>query len=145
MALDEQHLGVILQASVDHARTQLEEWGGFLPFGARARLDGEVEFLEATGRSEEEPLDALYRKIGAILAEEAGEGQILAAALVANASLPQGGDPRFDRAIAVQVEAPGFCRSIMVPYRFAGDAGNGSGAAEFGEMIPEEGEPIIFA
>ena len=142
MAIEEQHLAVILQATVDHARTQLEEQGGFLPFGARAKLDGDIELLEATGTSEDEPLDALYRKIGAILAEDANQGQVLVAALVANASLPQGVGPGFERAVAVQVEAPGYCRSIVVPYRFAG---NGGTAVEFGAMIPEEAEPIVFA
>jgi len=141
MAVDEHQLAVILQASVDHARTKLEEQGGFRPFGARAGLDGDIEILEATATSEDEPLEALHRKIGAILAEDASQGQILAAALVANASLPEGAASGFDRAVAVQVEAPGFCRSIVVPYRFAG---NGGALAEFGAMIPEEADRIVF-
>ena len=135
MPLDERHLGVILQASIDHARELLEESGGFLPFGARARLDGGVEYLEADGLGEGESLDGLYRRIGALLADEAKRLEIFAAALVANASLP--GDEAAT-AISVQVEAPGFCRSIVVPYRMA------NGAVDLGTMFPEEADPLIF-
>ena len=41
--------------------------------------------------------------------------------------------------VAVLVEAPEFCRSVVVPYR-AGGAG-----VEFGEFIPEEADPVVFA
>ena len=145
MALDEQQLAVVLQAAVDHARTRLEEQGGFLPFGARAKPDGEVEIVEATSMGEDDSLDALHRRIGAMLAEEAGQGRILGAALAANASLPPAVDPGFERAVAVQVEAPGFCRSVVVPYRLTGDPGNGGVAIELGQMIPEKADPVVFA
>jgi hypothetical protein len=136
MALDERQLAVILQASIDRASELLGQAGGFLPFGARARLDGRVEFLEAQRLGEGESLDELYRRIGAMLAEEAGREEILAAALVANATMASPGSPT---AISVQVEAPEFCRSIVVPYRIAQDT------VELGMMIPGEAEPAVFA
>ena len=49
MAVNEEGLAVFLQASIDHAKELLEEQGGFLPFGARARIDGDIEFVEAEG------------------------------------------------------------------------------------------------
>ena len=146
MEIDERHLGVVLQASVDFARQLLEEEGGFLPFGARAKPDGEVEFLQAGPESQAEPVDALYRRIGTILADDARQDDILAAALVANASLPEGIESAFETAVSVLIEAPDFCRSIVVPYRIAGHAGNGGRATvEFGTMIPEEADPVVFA
>jgi hypothetical protein len=146
MADSNEGLAVVLQASIDHAKELLEEQGGFLPFGARARLDGEIEFLEAEGNGGGEPLEALYRWIGTMLAEDAKERRILAAALVANASLPEDVEPTFETAVSVLVEAPDFCRSIVVPYRIAGDAGNGGRVSvEFGKMIPEEADPVVFA
>ena len=135
MTLDERQLAVLLQACIDRARELLEESGGFLPFGARACLDGAVEFLEAQGLGVGESLDDLYRRIGAMLAEEAGRDEILAAALVANASLP-GDEPVI--AVSVHIEAPGFCRSIVAPYRLA------AGAVDFGTMIPEGADPLVF-
>ena len=146
MAVNEEGLAVILQASIDHAKELLEEQGGFLPFGARARIDGDIEFVEAEGDGGGEPLDALYRWMGAMLAEDASEGRILAAALVANASLPNDAEPMFDTAVSVLLEAPEFCRSIVVPYRIASGAGNGGHAkVEFGKMIPEGADPVVFA
>lgn len=142
MALTEDQLAIVLEASIDFARQMLEQDGGFLPFGARARTDGEVEFLQAQPTSAEETLEALYRRIGTALAEDAREGGTLAAALVANASLPEGIDGTYETAISVLIEAPDFCRSIVVPYRIGG---NGHAAVEFGTMIPEEADPVVFA
>jgi hypothetical protein len=138
MILDEQQLGVILQASLDRAKERLEQTGGFLPFGARAKVNGDVEFLEAEGAPEQEPVDALYRRIGALLAQDARRNEILASTLVANAQLPAGSGG-FDTAISVLVEAPEFCRSVVVPYRTGAEGG------VFGEFIPEEADPVVFA
>jgi hypothetical protein len=143
MAANDEGLALVLQASIEHAEELLEEQGGFLPFGARARMDGEIEFLETIGNNAGEPLETLYRRIGTMLSEDAKEHRLLAAALIANASLPEGIEPMFDTAISVLVEAPGFCRSIVVPYRIAGNGGRAR--IEFGKMIPEEAEPVVFA
>jgi hypothetical protein len=139
MILNEEQLGVILQASIDRASELLEQAGGFLPFGARALPNGDVEFLEAESGGEPEPLDALYRRIGALLAADARRHEILASTLVANAGLPAGFDKDFETAISVLVEAPDFCRSVVVPYRKASEG------IVLGKMIPEEAEPAVFA
>jgi hypothetical protein len=139
MILNEEQLGVILQASIERAKELLEQSGGFLPFGTRGKPDGEVEFLEASGEGTASPIDAIYRQIAAMLAEDAKRQEILASALVANASLPAGFDDEFDTAIAVLVEAPDFCRSVVVPYRAAPEG------IVLGKMIPEEADPAVFA
>lgn len=145
MALGEQQLAGILQASLDRARELLEESGGFLPFGARGKPDGEIEFIEASGEGGQ-PIEAVYRWMGEILAQDARRGEILASALVANASLPASEEPNFETAVSVLIEAPDFCRSIVVPYRLAGEAANGGRATvEFGKMIPEAADPVVFA
>ena len=136
MAIGEDELAVVLQASLDHAQELLQKDGGFLPFGTRAGLNGAVEFLEVEGGSGGETIDAIYSRLAVLLAEDARQREILAAAMVANASLP-GETPL--TAISVQVEARGFCRSIVVPYRIE------SGFVRLGEMIPEEADPIVFA
>lgn len=136
MALEERHLAVILQACVDFAGQLLAESGGFLPFGARGKPSGEIEFFQLARESDDESLAELYQRIGATLAEEARRDEILGAALVANATLA--GDAG-QTVVAIQIEAPGFCRSITVPYRI--DAG----AVAWGQMIPEEAQPAVFA
>ena len=140
MILDERQLGVILQASLDRAGELLKEAGSFLPFGTRAGIGGEVEFLESEGRGGSP--DALYDRIAGMLAQDARAGKILASALVGNASLPEGVEPGFDTAVAVLVEGAGFCRSIVVPYRLGRDGQRT--AIEFGRMIPEAANPVVF-
>jgi hypothetical protein len=139
MILSEEQLSVILQASIDRASELLGQSGGFLPFGARALPSGAIEFLEADGAGAKEPLDALYRRIGELLAEDARRNEILASTLVANAQLPAGSGGGFDTAISVLIEAPEFCRSVVAPYRA------GAEGVVFGEFIPEEADPVVFA
>ena len=138
MAVGEEQLAVLLQASLDHAKELLEDQGGFLPFGTRASPSGEVDFLEARSAGGA-AIEAVYRQIGSMLADDAGQGKILAAALVANAGLPEDVAFAYETAVSVQVEAPGFCHSIVAPYRLIG------GVADFGDMVPEEADPIVFA
>jgi hypothetical protein len=139
MTLNEEQLAVVLQASIERAQELLEQAGGFLPFGARAKPNGEIEFLEADGAGGQDSLDALYRRIGAMLADDARRQEILASALVANAGLPAGFDSDFETAISVLVEAPDFCRSVIVPSRAGADG------IVLGKMIPEQAEPAVFA
>ena len=139
MILGEEQLAVVLQAGIEHAIELLEQAGGFLPFGARALPNGDIEFLEAEGGGGQEPLDVLYRRIGVLLAEDARRDEIVASALVANTGLPAGFDSEFETAISVLIEAPDFCRSVVVPYRIASER------VVLGTMIPEEAEAAVFA
>jgi len=141
VALTDQQLAVILQACIEHAKTRLEEQGGFLPFGARVRPDGEIEFVEARDTGERESLDAVYRRISALVAEAGRANEIVAGALVANTGLPEDAIPPFETAITIQLEAPGFCRGVIAPYRLVGD---GQHKVELGDLIPDVAEPAIF-
>lgn len=139
MPLDEHQLAVVLQASIDHAIELLGEHGGFLPFGALAMPDGQIDFVEVQDAGDDAPLDAIYLEIGGIVAGEARANAILGGALVANTGLPAEVQPGFERAIAVQIETAGFSRSVVVPYR------PGDGAqVQLGTMIPEASEAVIF-
>lgn len=137
-ALNDDQLAMVLQASLAHAEKRLAEQGGFAPFAIRVEAHGGIEAVE--GADEGESLDALYDRLGEILAEDARQGGILAAALVANVGLEEGEDPEFGRAVAVRVEAPGFCRAVIAPYRLP-ESGSG---VEFGELSPEGADPVIF-
>jgi hypothetical protein len=142
MALDERQLSVLLQASVDFARQLLLTEGGFAPFGARARPDGEVEFVQLPAKGESD-LELIYKQIGTMLAAEAREGAILGAALVTNTRVHGLADAGFHTAMVVIVETPGYSRSITVPYRLVPSDG-GPARVELGRMIPDEGEPVLF-
>jgi hypothetical protein len=141
MALDDRQLAALLQASVDFARQLLEREGGFLPFAARVMPAGNVEFaqlLDEDGGS----IGNVYQRIGANVAHEARAGAILGAAVVANTRVHDLADD-FETAMVVTVEAPGFARSITVPYKLTSFA-SGAATIELGEMIPEEGEAGLF-
>ena len=132
MALDERQLSVLLQAGIEKARELLESDGGFLPFGARAKASGEIEFVQL-GAEEDEAPGALHRRLAGMLADEAGRGELLGSALIAHASGEDGA-----LAITVLVETPGFSRSVVIPYQTAG------GEIELGQMLPSEAEPVVF-
>jgi hypothetical protein len=135
MSIGERELAVVLQAAVDHARQRLFEQGGFLPFGGRAKPDGEIEFVEFSGTGGQ-PLAALRQELVEILGTDAKSGSLVAAAFVADTALPE--NDEFSTAIAVQVESPGFCRLIVVPYRRADEE------IELGAMIPQEAKPLVY-
>jgi hypothetical protein len=142
MALDEAQLAALLQAALDFARQLLVEDGGFVPFGVQARTDGAVEFVQATAHGSAD-LEGIYRDIGQALASEAREGAILGAALVANSSVEGGAGDGRETAIVAMIEAPGYARSITVPYRLV-PADGGPVQVELGAMIAEQGQAVLF-
>jgi hypothetical protein len=146
MTLDKEQLAVVLQACVDFAKQLIKQNGGFLPFGARVRPGGEVEFLQLQREGEEEALEDYYRRTGAALADEARKDELLGAALIANVNLPDELDGEFEIAVAVLIEAPDFCRSILVPYRAVPEVlDGGTGTVELGKMIPQAADRVVFA
>lgn len=134
MALDEQQLSIVLQAGIEKARELLEHDGGFLPFGARAKPSGEIEFVQL-GMEEGETLGSLHRRLGEVLATEAGRGELLGSALVADTRIS--GETETP-ALAVLIETTGFSRSVVVPYGLA------AGKVDLGSMVPSEAEPVVF-
>jgi hypothetical protein len=144
--LTEDQLALILQACTDFAKQMLEEQGGFYPFGARVKLSGEIDFLQSVPDSDPVDLQKLYRKAEEALAEQARKGEILGAAIVANAELPEDPADDFRDAIRVLIDAPGYCRLIYQPYRMVLGAKPGKlGAIETGEMFPVDAAQAIFS
>lgn len=139
MELTEDQLAVILEACIEFSVQLLQQDGGFLPFGARVKADGEIQFARLT-RENEESLDDLYRRTAAALAEDAASGTIVGAALVAHFGLPSGTAGDSDSVIAIHVETAGFSRSIVVPYRLDGS----TPVVELDKMTPQAVAPVIF-
>jgi hypothetical protein len=145
---DEQ-LALLLQVSRDFALQQLAEAGGFLPFGTQARPDGETEFVRLADERTEGSMAEFFDLLQRALIERAQQGEILAAATVVDILLAGSGveaDPAFERAIRVHVEAPGYSRVVIVPYRIEpADAQSGKPYLVDGTMIPFEEPPLVFA
>jgi hypothetical protein len=139
MALDNDQLAGILQACIEKAGDLLVNDGGFLPFGARAAPGGEIEFMQFAPESEDEGLDTLQGRLAAALKAAVDAGDAVGCALVAHVAMPEGENAQYERAIAVQVEAPGFCRLVVAPYGLEGDI------VELGPMLPDTAQPAVFA
>ena len=145
--LTEDQLAMILQACTDFARQMIEEQGGFYPFGARVLPDGAIDFFQPVPETDPVDVKALYQETQSKLVRLAWAGEILGAAVVANADLPEGEvEGGFRDAIKVYLDAPGFCRMVYQPYRLVLDDLPGKlGAVETGKMFAVEAQQAIFA
>lgn len=142
-----EQLALLLQASKDFAFQQLAQSGYFMPFATRAKADGEVEFVRFVDDTSEEPMEEIYRLTQQTLAEQARQGEILAAATVAQVGMPDAGESaEFEHAIQVHVEAPGYSRIVLAPYRVEdADVEGELPSLVDGDLVPLEAPPAIFA
>jgi hypothetical protein len=147
--VSDEQLALLLQLSRDFALQQLAEAGGFLPFGTQARPDGETEFVRLADERTEGSIADFFNLLQRALVERAQQGEVIAAATVVDIMLSDVGaeiEPGFERAIRVHVEAPGYSRAVLVPYRV--EAAGGQSDKPFlldGKMVALEEAPVIFA
>jgi hypothetical protein len=138
---------LLLQASRDFAFQQLAQAGHFMPFATRVKTDGEMDFIRFADDASEEPMEEIYRLTQQNLAQQARQGEILGAATVAQVGMPDAGeDAEFSQAIQVHVEAPGYSRLVLAPYRV--DDAEAEGELPYlvdGDLVPLEAAPAIFA
>ena len=137
-------LAIMLEASRDFAFRRMVEGLVILPFAGRAASDGEIDFKLYVEEDTDLPLPEIYERTRDALAQEARALNLLAVTIVAAVS---GADfdmgEGFDTAIQVHVEAPGFARVILAPYRIE-DRDDGTSHLVTGELIAIEAEPEIF-
>lgn len=137
-------LALLLQASRDFALKQLAEGRRLIPFAARASSDGSIDFVRLVDEDSDIPLDTIHQQTQAAISAQAQAEGLEAAAIIAAVG---GGEDElgagFDSAIRVDIEAPGFARIILTPYRFQADA-EGVGQLVLGEMQTYGAEPAIF-
>lgn len=138
-------LALLLQASRDFALNQLAQGNRVVPFGTRAASTGEIDFVRFVDEDTEEPLDAVHYQTQAALAEQAVTGDLAAAATVSCVQASDGQfDTGFDTAVRIHVEAPGYSRVVVVPFRFEAKA-DGSGQLLTGNMAAQDAPPAVFA
>lgn len=145
---DEQ-LALLLQVSRDFAFQQLAEAGGFLPFATQAKPDGELEFVRVADERTEEAVSDIFDRLRLTMTERARQGEVIGVATVANILAAGSGievDPEFDRAIRVHVEAEGFSRVVIAPYRVEeADEESNKPYLVDAKMVAFEATPEIFA
>ncbi|MCL6250710.1 hypothetical protein M3P36_06580 [Altererythrobacter sp. KTW20L] len=144
-AIGEQGLALLLEASRNFAISQIAQGQRLIPFAGRANAAGEIDFIRFVDEDTELPLDEIYDKTQAAIAEEARAGQLVAATMVSAV----GGTPGqfgegFDSAIRVHVEAPDYSRVVLAPFRVEQSEGQDAKLV-VGELLPIEADPAIFA
>jgi hypothetical protein len=144
-AVSEHGLAMLLEASRDFAIRQIAQGQRLIPFAGRANLTGEIDFIRFVDEDTELPLGEIYDRTQAAIAQEASAGQLVAATTV-SAVAGQAGQfgEGFDSAIRIHVEAPGYSRVVLAPYRIEQTDGAGAKLV-VGEMLPTEAEPAVFA
>ena len=147
--ITDEQLALLLQISRDFAFQQLAEAGHFIPFGTQARPDGETEFVRIADERTEGSMEDIFNLLQLALTERAQQGEIVAAATVVNIMVEGSGietDPGFERAIRVHVEAPGYSRAVIAPYRIE-DADRESDKPYLvdAKMVAFEEVPVVFA
>lgn len=137
-------MAMLLQASRQFAFDQMAAAGRLLPFAARVKTDGEVEFVSFAVADGDQPLDEIYATTAQAMATQAKDGDIVAAALVAAVEI-QGAENGFDQALRIHLEAADFVRQVLAPFAIVSDGeGADSASLKLGELIPLAGEAEIF-
>lgn len=135
---------------LETAQRMLEKNGAFFPWGAVIDNSGERKLV--IGENSPATATATAAQAYALLEQAMGtqyrQGQIVAGAIVAEASVPPELKPDFPDAIRVVVESSTISRLIFLPFRrgAAGAAGEATrGALEFGELIGVNVRHTVFA
>jgi hypothetical protein len=142
--LDHEGLALLLQASRDFALKQLAQGRRLVPFAARVQASGDIDFVRFVAEDTELPLDAIHRDTRSAISAQAQSEGLLAAAIVAAVG---GGDGElgegFKTAVRVDIEAPGYSRIVLSPYRLE-ESADGPGQLVLGELVTYGAEPAIF-
>ncbi|WAT18862.1 hypothetical protein OZN62_04640 [Aurantiacibacter sp. MUD11] len=142
--VSEDQMALLLQGSRQFAFEQMSAGRRLLPFAARVKTDGEIEFVSFAKEDSEQPLEEIYAVTQQAMAQQAKDGVIVAASLVAAVQIQ---DPakEFEQAIRIHLEAPGFVRQVLAPYAIVPDAEDANTASiNLGEMIPVACEAEVF-
>jgi hypothetical protein len=116
MDVTQARLNQLFTFSMDFAKGMLEENGDFYPFGATVSEEGKLAADAGhEGGGDEPEAHDVYR----VIFERFSTGrpsEAVAAALVANVTIPDEFDPPAKDGVRVHIESNGYARFIYVPY-----------------------------
>ena len=146
MAFDDKQLAGLLQGTRDFARDMLVETGHLMPFGGQVRPGGEVEFFSILPAEDQITREDAYSQVEAQLIDRAGKGEIIAGMIVLDMAVPPAVETPFRNAIGILIETPDFSRFFHATFNLTPPFTlNAKAVVEYGEIIPMEVEPAIFA
>lgn len=117
MAATPDKLHLALAYCTDFAKTMLEKYGEFHPFGAIVNSDGDVESRGAWTGEEHPNGQDVYALLIEALRNELMEGSAIAIAVTANVDIPEKYAAAHRDGVRVTLEAHNYYRCIYVPYR----------------------------
>ena len=131
-------MDALLDHLLTHAVERLEEEGDFHPFAAAIHGDGELRMVGMEPESDEPTPQETVDQLVASLATAAGRGEIRAAGVCANVTLPS--DAGDSEAAVVQLEhRDDDPLDIALPYELHGDH------IHTGELIAGVGKHRVFS
>ena len=143
--ITQDHMAVLLEAARNFAFSQMAHDDRLVPFAAFITKEGPIDCLRLEDAATQVPFGAIYDRTVAAMRDEAGKGEILACALVAAI---EGGDklidPGFTQGLSIHLEAPDFCREVLVPFRV--DPGEAAGEARLiiGNPAPYASVMLVY-
>jgi len=138
--LTEEQLAMLLQASRDFAFEQIAQGMVLLPFATCVKPDGDMNFVRFAEPGTELSPDEVLALTEKEVAQEAGKGGLIAAAVVSGVRLNEPHEGMED-AVRVHVEAPGFARQFLAFYAMA----EGGTKVAPGKLVPFEADAVIFS
>lgn len=140
-----EQLGLLLQLARDFAFGQMSKGKRLVPFAARMPVEGEIDFIRFVDESTLLPLGEVHSRTQGALRRQVRKGELLAVATVATVQAPEADLGRgFTQAVRVHVEAPGFSRQMLTPFRVEPGAEGAPGKLATAEMIVLAADPVAF-
>ena len=143
-SIDEQ-MALLLQTARDFAFTQISRGQRLIPFAACVPPGGSIDFARLEDEASEVPLGEIYDATAQAVRQQAASGGLVAAALIAaveagEAELGAG----FVHALRIHLEAPGFAREVLIPFRVTDGGDAEPPQLVTGGMVPFAIEAVLF-
>lgn len=136
----------MLKFCLDLAKQMLEKNGGFAPFGAIIDANGARRPVAADPGPDATAED-IYRLIQISMRDQFFKEQIVAGAIVADATIPPEFTPEYPDGVRVTVESANVSRLVFLPYKAivpSGEAGTTTDRHAYGEPLGVNVHPTIF-
>jgi len=140
----------MLRFCLETAKQMLEANGGFAPFGAIIDGNGTRRPVVGDPGKPDPTPEEIYRLIQESMGAQFFKGEIVAGAIVADATIPPEFKPDYPDGVRITVESSSISRLIFLPYKKA-ETPTGAEAAKtpahphvYGELLGVNVRPTIF-
>lgn len=155
LPLGPHRLEELVKTTIDLAKQMLEKNGAFGPFGAVIDSDGVRRPVVGEAGPEAKAAE-IYATIRNGMRNQVLKNEILAGAIIAEATIPPELKPEFHEGLRVSIESANTARLIFLPFRKIASAEQlsepqedphaiGPATIQYGELVAVNVRPNIFA